>query len=124
MVHLLYFRPVLSSGTTRDPSFACGSICARAIFIRWRISQRITGLCGLAQHYYITGILGEHQNLPGICKGGPPRDSIKFRIPYAYLEKLCREYGLKTPSDNNPVSSGRINRFLMDIEEDFISHRN
>ena len=75
-------------------------------------------------NYYITGILGEHQNLPGICRGGPPRDSIKFRIPYAYLEKLCREYSFKIPSDSNPVSSKRINRFLMDIEEEFISHRN
>ena len=75
-------------------------------------------------NYYITGILGQHQNLPGACRGGPPRNSIKFRIPYAYLVKLCREYGLKIPSDNNPVSSKKINRFLMDIEEDFISHRN
>ena len=75
-------------------------------------------------NYYITGILGQHQNLPGVCRGGPPRNSIKFRIPYAYLVKLCREYGFKIPSDNNPVSSGRINRFLMDIEDEYISSRN
>ena len=70
-------------------------------------------------NYYITGILGQHLNLSGVCRGGPPRDSIKFQIPYAYLVKLCHEYGLKIPSDNNPVSSDRINRFLMDIEDEY-----
>ena len=75
-------------------------------------------------NYYITGILGTHQNLTGVCRGGPPRDSLKFKIPYAYLLKLCREYGFKIPNDDKPISSYKINRFLMDIEEEYISHGN